>query len=42
MRFLVAAHPFVDGNKWIALRTVVVFSMLNGYRFEFGDEIRAL
>lgn len=35
-------HPFVDGNKRTALRTVVVFSMLNGYTFDYGDEIRAL
>jgi len=42
MRLLVADHPFVDGNKRTALRTVVVFYMLNGYMFEYGDEIRAL
>src|SRR6056297_1905792 len=42
MRLLVADHPFVDGNKRTALRTVVVFYMLNGHTFEYGDEIRAL
>ena len=42
LRLLVAGHPFVDGNKRTALRTVVVFYMLNGYTFEYGDEIRAL
>ena len=42
MRLLVADHPFVDGNKRTALRAVVVFYMLNGYIFEYGDEIRAL
>lgn len=42
MRLLVANHPFVDGNKRTALRTVVVFYTLNGYTFEYGDEIRAL
>ncbi|WP_049942039.1 type II toxin-antitoxin system death-on-curing family toxin [Haloterrigena turkmenica] len=42
MRLLVADHPFVDGNKRTALRTVVVFYMLNGYTFDYGDEIRAL
>lgn len=42
MRYLVAEHPFVDGNKRTALRTVVVFYMLNGYTFDYGDEIRAL
>ena len=42
IRLLVAEHPFVNGNKRTALRTVVVFYMLNGYTFEYGDEIRAL
>lgn len=42
MRLLVAEHPFVDGNKRTALRTVVVFYLLNGYTFEYGDEVRAL
>jgi death-on-curing protein len=42
MRLLVADHPFVDGNKRTALRTVVVFYMMNGYLFEYGDEVRAL
>ncbi|EMA14196.1 type II toxin-antitoxin system death-on-curing family toxin [Haloarcula amylolytica] len=42
MRLLVSEHPFIDGNKRTALRTVVVFYMLNGYTFEYGDEIRAL
>ncbi|GGL41587.1 hypothetical protein GCM10009037_26460 [Halarchaeum grantii] len=42
MRLLVAEHPFVDGNKRTALRTVVVFYMLNDYTFEYGDEVRAL
>ena len=42
MRLLVAEHPFVDGNKRTALRTVVVSYMLNGYTFDYGNEIRAL
>ena len=42
MRLLVVEHPFVDGNKRTALRTVVVFYMVNGYMFDYGDEIRAL
>lgn len=29
-RLLVADYPFVDGNKRTALRTVVVFYMMNG------------
>lgn len=42
MRLLVADHPFIDGNKQTALRTVVVFYMLNGHTLDYGDEIRAL
>jgi len=42
MRLLVADHPFVDGNKRTVIRTVVVFYMMNGYTFEYGDEVRAL
>ena len=42
LRLLVANHPFVDGNKRTALNTVVVFYLLNGYRFEYNDEIREL
>ncbi|SFR90079.1 death-on-curing family protein [Halomicrobium zhouii] len=42
VRLLVADHPFVDGNKRTALRTVVVLCMLNGHTFEYGDEMRAL
>jgi death-on-curing protein len=40
LRLLVAGHPFVDGNKRTALNTVVVFYLLNGYRFDYDDEIR--
>jgi len=39
LRLLVANHPFVDANKRPALNTTVVFYLLNGYRFEYGDEI---
>lgn len=41
LRLLVANHPFVDANKRTALNTVVVFYFLNGYRFEYDDDIRA-
>ena len=40
LRLLVANHPFVDGNKRTALDTTAVFYTLNGYRFEYDDEIR--
>jgi len=42
LRLLVANHPFVDANKRTALNTTVVFYFLNGYRFEYDDEIRAI
>lgn len=42
LRLLVANHPFVDGNKRTALNTTVVFYFLNGYRFEYDDEIRRI
>lgn len=42
LRLLVANHPFVDANKRTALNTTVVFYFLNGYRFEYDDEIRTI
>jgi len=42
LRLLVANHPFVDANKRTALNTLVVFYFLNGYRFEYDDEIRTI
>jgi death-on-curing protein len=42
LRLLVANHPFVDGNKRTALNTAVVLYLLNGYRFEYDDEIREI
>ena len=42
LRLLVANHPFVDANKRTALNAAVVFYFLNGYRFEYDDEIRSL
>ncbi len=42
LRLLVANHPFVDANKRTGLNTVVVFYFLNGYRFNYDDEIRTI
>ena len=42
LRLLVANHPFVDANKRTALNTTVVFYFLNGYRFNYDDEIRSI
>ena len=42
LRLLGANHPVVDGNKRTALNTAVVFYLLNGYRFEYDGEIRAI
>jgi len=39
-RLLTTNHPFVDANNRTALNTTVVFYFLNGYRFEYDDEIR--
>jgi len=32
----------VDGNKRTALNATTVFYLLNGYRFEYDDEIRTI
>jgi len=42
LRLLVANHPFVDANKRTALNTTYVFYYLNGYRFEYANEIRMI
>lgn len=42
LRLLVANHPFVDANKRTALDTVATFYVLNGYRLDYDDEIRAI
>jgi len=42
LRLLVANHPFVDGNKRTALSTVATFYVLNGFRFEYDEEIRSI
>lgn len=42
LRLLVANHPFVDANKRTALNTAAVFYFLNGYRFEYDDEVNSL
>jgi len=42
LRLFVANHPFVDANKRTALNTTVVFYLLNGYRFEYDEEIRSI
>ncbi|ELY81425.1 type II toxin-antitoxin system death-on-curing family toxin [Natrinema gari] len=42
MRLLTANHPFVDGNKRTALSSTVAFYALNGFDFDYGNEIRTL
>ncbi|SFR30399.1 death on curing protein [Halorubrum sodomense] len=42
LRLLVANHPSVDANKRTALNATVVFYFLNGCRFEYDDEVRAI
>lgn len=42
LRLLTANHPCVDGNKRTALVSTVSFYALNGYSFDYGNEIRSL
>lgn len=42
MRLLSANHSFVDGNKRTALNTTWTFYALNGYYFDYGEEIKAI
>lgn len=42
MRLLAANHVFVDGNKRTALNATYTFYFLNGYYFDFGEEIKAV
>ena len=40
MRLLVSDHPFVDGNKRTALNATETFYAMNGYYFDYNDEIK--
>jgi death-on-curing protein len=40
MRLLVSDHPFVDGNKRTALNSTATFYAMNGYYFDYDDEIK--
>jgi death-on-curing protein len=31
-------HPFLDGNKRVAITVTAAFLKVNGYRLEFSDE----
>jgi death-on-curing protein len=42
MRLLATNHWFVDGNKRTALNTTWLFYPVNGYDFDYGDDIRAM
>lgn len=42
MRLLVSDHAFVDGNKRTALNTTATFYAMNGYYFDYGQEIKAI
>lgn len=41
MRLLASNHWFVDGNKRTALKTQLFYN-LNGYQFEYGEDIRSM
>lgn len=42
MRLLAANHAFADGNKRTALNSTWTFYLLNGYYFDYGEEIKAV
>ena len=42
LRLLAVTHPFVDGNKRTALNATAVFLAANGYRFDYGHEVRLM
>lgn len=42
LRLLAANHPFADGNKRTALNTTWTFYVMNGYYFDYGEEIKAI
>ena len=42
MRLLAANHAFADGNKRTALNSTWTFYLLNGYYFDYGEEIKAI
>ena len=42
LRLLAANHGFADGNKRTALNATWTFYALNGYYFDYGEEIKAI
>ena len=42
MRLIASGHEFADGNKRTALNATETFLALNGYSFDYGDEVRIL
>jgi len=42
LRLIAANHPFVDGNKRTALMSTRIFYALNGRRFDYDREIKAV
>jgi death-on-curing protein len=42
LRLIAANHPFVDGNKRTALMSVRIFHALNGLKFDYDREIKAV
>jgi death-on-curing protein len=42
MRLIASGHEFADGNKRTALNATETFLVLNGYSFDYGDEVRVL
>lgn len=42
MRLLASNHWFVDGNKRTALNTTELFYLVNGYKLEYGEDVRSI
>lgn len=42
MRLLAENHTFVDGNKRTALNSTWTFYAMNGFYFDYGEEIKAI
>lgn len=42
MRLLASNHWFADGNKRTSLNTTALFYAVNGYEFDYGEDIRSM
>lgn len=42
MRLIASNHWFVDGNKRTALNSTELFYLVNGFKFEYGEDVRSM